>query len=180
MCDSDRTRLRKRADVEAYLIKATNTVLRASYNRMFITPEYENILLSSSAEAAAIVPPAVQQSHELGGGLLYNVSERHDAYNVGVQQGIGSKLRLDLSWWYRNVTNAADQSQFLNTGIVFVLNFSGARLQGWNARLDLAPVLGGLRGYVSVGHVKALYINPLVAGLFLDPGSRTRSAGAAS
>ena len=30
----------------AYLLKATNTVFRASYNRMFITPEYENILLS--------------------------------------------------------------------------------------------------------------------------------------
>jgi hypothetical protein len=161
----------------AYLIKATNTVLRASYNRMFITPEYENILLSSSAEAAAIVPPPVQQSHELGGGLLYNVSERHDAYNVGLQQGIGSKLRLDLSWWYRNVTNAADQSQFLNTGIVFPLNFSGAKLQGWNIRLDLAPVLGGLRGYVSLGHVKALYINPLVAGLFLDPGSLDTLSG---
>jgi hypothetical protein len=161
----------------AYFLKATNTVFRASYNRMFITPEYENILLSSSPQAAAIVPPEVQQSLALGGGQLFNVSERHDAYNVGVQQGIGSKVRLDLSWWYRDVTNAADQSQFLNTGIVFPLNFSGAKLQGWNFRLDLAPVLGGLRGYVSLGHVKAIYVNPLVAGLFLDPGSLDTLSG---
>jgi Carboxypeptidase regulatory-like domain len=161
----------------AYFLKVTNTVFRASYNRMFITPEYENILLSSSPEANAITPPEIQDSQQLGGGRLYNVSERHDVYNVGVQQGIGSKVRLDLSYWYRNVKNAADQDQFFNTGIVFPLNFESGTLQGWNARLDLAPLLGGLRGYVSVGHVKAQYCNPFVGGLFLDTGALDTLAG---
>jgi hypothetical protein len=155
----------------AYLLKATSTVFRASYNRMFITPEYENILLSSSAQAAAITPPELQDNQQLGGGELVNRSERHDAWNFGFQQGIGSKLRLDASLWYRRVRNAADQDQFFNTGIVFPLNFESAKLQGWNLRLDLAPVLGGLRGYVSVGHVKANYCNPFVGGLFLDAGA---------
>ena len=67
--------------------------------------------------------------------------------------------------------NAADQDQFFNTGIVFPLNFESANLQGWNLRLDLAPVLGGLRGYASIGHVKANYCNPFVGGLFLDAGA---------
>jgi hypothetical protein len=155
----------------AYFLKATNTVFRASYNRMFITPEYENILLSSSAQPRSIAPPEIQDAQALGGGQLFNVSERHDAYNVGIQQGIGSKLRLDASYWYREVKNAADQDQFFNTGIVFPLNFESATLKGWNARLDLAPVLGGLRGYVSVGHVDAQYCNPFVGGLFLDAGA---------
>jgi hypothetical protein len=155
----------------AYLLKATSTVFRASYNRMFITPEYENILLSSSLQARSIAPPEIQDAQALGGGQLFNVSERHDAYNVGVQQGIGSKLRVDLSYWYRKVKNAADQDQFFNTGIVFPLNFESATLKGWNARLDLAPVLGGLRGYVSIGHVNAQYCNPFVGGLFLDAGA---------
>ena len=152
----------------AYFIKATNTVFRASYNRMFITPEYENILISSSQQAASITPPEIQDSSQLGGGQLYNLSERHDAWNFGVQQGIGSKLRLDGSLWYRRVHNAADQDQFFNTGIVFPLNFATAYLQGWNLRLDLAPVLGGLHGYASVGHVVARYCNPFVGGLFLS------------
>ena len=155
----------------AYLLKATNTVFRASYNRMFITPEYENILLSSSAHARSIAPPEIQDAQALGGGQLFNVSERHDVYNAGIQQGIGSKLRLDVSYWYREVKNAADQDQFFNTGIVFPLNFESGTLKGWNARLDLAPVLGGLRGYVSVGHVDAQYCNPFVGGLFLDAGA---------
>jgi carboxypeptidase family protein len=154
----------------ALYLPATKTVLRAAYDRMFITPEYENILLSSSAAAASLVPPDVQESNQLGFGQLFNVSERHKSYNVGLQQGIGSGLRLDLSYWKRTVVNAADQDQFFNTGIVFPLNFKGGDLNGWNARVDAGPY-GGLRGYVSLGHIHALYDPPFVGGLFLDAGA---------
>jgi hypothetical protein len=160
----------------AYFLPATNTVFRASYDRMFITPEYENILLSSSAAAAALVPPALQGNSQLGSGQLFNVSERHKVYNAGIQQGIGHALRVDLSYWKRTVVNAADQDQFFNTGIVFPLNFKGADLQGWNARLDGGP-WNGFRGYLSLGHVKALYQNPFVGGLFLDAGALDTLAG---
>jgi hypothetical protein len=160
----------------AYYIPATKTVLRASYDRMFITPEYENILLGSSAAAAALVPPELQGNSQLGGGQLFNPSERHKAYTAGIQQGIGRALRLDLSYWKRTVVNAADQDQFFNTGIVFPLNFKGGDLKGWNARLDGGP-WKGLRGYLSVGHVHALYINPFVGGLFLDASAADTLSG---
>ena len=160
----------------AYYLPATRTVLRASYDRMFITPEYENILLSSSAAAAALVPPELQGNSQLGSGQLFNVSERHNAYNVGLQQGFGHALRLDLSYWKRTVVNAADQDQFFNTGIVFPLNFKGADLNGWNARLDGGP-WNGVRGYLSLGHVHALYQNPFVGGLFLDAGALDTLSG---
>lgn len=160
----------------AYFLQATNTVLRASYDRMLITPEYENILLSSSAAAAALVPPELQGNSQLGGGQLFNLSERHEAYNAGIQQGLGRALRLDLSWWRRTVVNAADQDQLFNTGVVFPLNFKGADLSGWNARLDGGP-WHGLRGYLSLGHVKALYQNPFVGGLFLDASAADTLAG---
>lgn len=160
----------------AYYIPATKTVIRAAYDRLFITPEYENILLSSSAAAAALVPPQLQGNSQLGGGHLFNVSERHDSYNFGLQQGIGSALRLDLSYWKRKVVNAADQDQFFNTGIVFPLNFKGGDLNGWNARLDGGP-WNGVRGYLSIGHVHALYENPFVGGLFLDAGALDTLSG---
>ncbi|HTQ79759.1 MAG TPA: hypothetical protein VMM92_07165, partial [Thermoanaerobaculia bacterium] len=54
-----------------------------------------------------------------------------------------------------------------NTGIVFPLNFKGGDLHGWNLRLDAGPY-EGLRGYLSVGHVRAIYDPPFVGGLFLD------------
>jgi hypothetical protein len=116
------------------------------------------------------VPPEIQESRELGFGHLFNVSERHDSYNAGIQQGFGSALRLDVSYWKRTVVNSADQGQFFNTGIVFPLNFKGAELSGWNVRLDGGPV-AGVRGYVSLGHVHALYEAPFVGGLFLDAGA---------
>ncbi|HVT59455.1 MAG TPA: TonB-dependent receptor [Thermoanaerobaculia bacterium] len=151
----------------AYYIAATGTVLRAAFDRMFITPEYENILLSSSAQASALSPPEVQQSALAGFGHLFNRSEHHNAYNYGIQQGIGSKLRADVSYWKRQVRFTADQDQFFQTGIVFPLNFKGGDLSGWNVRLDGGPYQG-VRGYLSLGHVHALYDPPLAGGLFIN------------
>lgn len=154
----------------AYYIPATKTVFRASYNRIFETPEYENILFSSSEQAAALAPPEVQQSRALGNGLLFVHSERHDVYDAGVQQQIGSVLRLDVDFWRRDVKFVADQAQFENTGIVFPVSFESGKLHGWNVRLDLAPV-GGVKGYLSLGHMHAVYIPPVAGGLFLDTGA---------
>ena len=154
----------------AYYLPATKTVFRASYNRILITPEYENILFSSSKEASSLAPPDVQTSRELGEGLILVPSARQDVYDVGVQQAIGSRLRLDVDFWERRVRFVADQAQFQNTGIVFPVAFDHGRLHGWNVRLDLAPV-GGLAGYASVGHVHAVYNPPLAGGLFLDTGA---------
>ncbi len=151
-----------------YFIPSTRTAFRASYNRVFYTPEYENILVSSSPEAAALAPPAIQESRALGGGSLLVHSERQNAVTVGAQQAIGSKIRLDLDFWQRKSTYAGDQDQFFNTGIVFPVAFSSGDLHGWDLRLDLAPT-DGFRAFLSAGHVRAIYVAPPVGGLFIDP-----------
>jgi hypothetical protein len=154
----------------AYYVPATKTVFRASYNRILITPEYENVLFSSSKQASSLAPPEVQASRALGEGLILPPAARQNVYDVGVQQALGSRLRLDVDFWERRVRFVADQAQFENTGIVFPVAFDHGRLHGWNVRLDLAP-LGGLTGYASVGHVRAVYNPPLAGGLFLDTGA---------
>jgi hypothetical protein len=141
-----------------------------TYNRIFVTPEYENILFGSSPEAASLVPPVVKDSRELGGGVLLNRAERQNAYTVGVQQGLGQKVRLDVDVWWRRATYPADQDQFENTGIVFPITFSSGRHNGWDVRLDLAET-HGLRGFLSLGHTRALYVPPAIGGLFLDQGA---------
>src|SRR5262249_59718053 len=143
------------------------TFLPSTYNRVVIAPEYQNILFGSSEEAAALVPPAVKDSRTLGGGVLLNKSERQNASPVGVQQGLGPKLRLDVHFWWRRATFPADQDQFLNTGIVFPITFDSGRHNGWDVRLDLAQT-HGVRGFVSLGHTRAVYVPPPVGGLFLD------------
>jgi hypothetical protein len=154
----------------AYFVSSTRTVLRASYNRVFVTPEYENILFGSSEAAASLVPPVVKDSRELGGGVLLNRSERQNAYTVGLQQAVGGKLRVDVDFWWRRSTYPADQDQFENTGVVFPITFSSGRHNGWDVRLDLAQT-HGVRGFVSLGHTHAVYVPPPIGGLFLDQGA---------
>ncbi len=154
----------------AYFVQSTRTVLRASYNRVFLTPEYENILFGSSGAAASLVPPVVKDSRELGGGVLLNRSERQNAYTVGLQQAVGGKLRIDVDFWWRRSTYPADQDQFENTGIVFPITFSSGRHNGWDVRLDLAQT-HGVRGFLSLGHTHAIYVPPPIGGLFLDQGA---------
>ena len=104
-------------------------------------------------------------------------SERQNAYTVGLQQALGSKVRLDFDYWWRDSKNAGDQDQFLTTGIVFPISFASGHYQGWDLRLDLAPT-DGFRGYVSAGHVHAIYDPPPAGGLFLDQGSVDSITGA--
>ncbi len=154
----------------AYYIPSSRTVFRASYNRVLYTPEYENILFSTSAAARALVPPEVQASNQLGGGELLVHSERQNVIDVGVQQGIGSRVRVDADYWRRRSHFAGDQDQFQNTGIVFPLAFKAGRLDGWNFRADLSQT-AGFRGFLSLGHTHAEYVPPLTGGLFLDAGA---------
>ncbi len=151
----------------AYFFRRTGTVLRASYNRVLYTPEYENILLSSSAEAASLAPPIVKEARPLGGGLLLVPCERQNAFTVGVQQALGSFARFDLDLWWRRSSGAGDQDQFLDTGIVFPIAFHSGRLDGWDMRVDLAR-WHGFQGFLSLGHTRAVYVPPVVGGLFLD------------
>src|SRR5262249_13720766 len=53
---------------------------------------------------------------------------------------------------------------------VFPIAFASGHFQGWDLRLDLAPT-AGFRGFVSAGHVHAIYDPPPQGGLFLDQES---------
>ena len=114
-----------------------------------------------------MVPPAVKDSRELGGGILFPRSERQNAYTVGVQQAIGGRLRFDADVWWRRSAFPGDQDQFENTGIVFPLSFTSGKFNGWDVRLDLAQT-HGVRGFASLGHTHAIYVPPPSGGLFLD------------
>jgi outer membrane receptor protein involved in Fe transport len=77
----------------AYSIKRTGTTLRASFNRLFMTPQIENLLLSSSPQARALSPFADQN----GGGAAV-APERTSAYEVGVVQRMKGLTGQKNSW----------------------------------------------------------------------------------
>lgn len=142
----------------AYTLGQTHTVLRGSYSRIFMPPFAENLLLSSSPQARALAPSDAGSSDVR--------AERQHAWEVGAQQAVTSRAKLDVAWYRKDIRDVADVDQFLDTTVTFPLSVSKAVAQGVEARLDL-PVVGGVNGYLSLARATTLLTAPLTGGLFL-------------
>lgn len=146
----------------AYVINKTRTVLRAAYNRFLQTPVLENLLLSSAAQARVFSPET-----ESGSGKNDPVRpSREWQVDVGFQQQLGRYVRLDADGFYRRMTNPAEFTSFLDTGLVFPATLARSRSKGVEARLDLARV-HGFSGFASYTNLHIYSFAPLTGGLFL-------------
>jgi Carboxypeptidase regulatory-like domain len=133
--------------------------LHFSYDRIFQTPSFENILLSSSAEAQEVdtSEPAVQLP----------VQPSHGNYfEGGATKAFWDKLRFDANYFRRDVNNYADDSQLLSTGISFPIAFRKAILYGGEAKVEI-PNWGKFSGFVSYSYIVGNAFNPVTGGLFL-------------
>ncbi|MEJ5368159.1 MAG: TonB-dependent receptor [Bryobacteraceae bacterium] len=147
----------------AYHIRETGTVLRASYSRLYQTPPNENLLLSSSPEAARLTPPLVQE--QLGGWIPMRPEEQN-FFEAGLQQAVGRKASLNVAWYHKNSRNLQDNNNFLDTGIIFPITLARIRVNGVEGRL-VGPVTRGFSYTVSVTHSRAVATPPFTGGLFL-------------
>jgi len=143
----------------AYHVHNSGTVLRASYNRIFMPPFSENLLLSSSPEARALSPNPDESGLDVQ-------PERQHAYEAGIQQALGNRAKIDLAYYRKDIRNLADVDQFLDTTVTFPLSVAKGLAQGIEARLDV-PVHRGVSAYVSLSRAKILLTAPLTGGLFL-------------
>jgi hypothetical protein len=143
----------------AYHVHDSGTVLRGSYSRIFMPPFSENLLLSSSEEARALAPDPDQRGEDVQ-------PERQHAFEVGIQQALGTRAKLDVAYYRKDIRNLADVDQFLDTTVTFPLSVAKGVAQGVEARLDV-PVHRGVSGYLSVSRATILLTAPLTGGLFL-------------
>ncbi|MBL0156215.1 MAG: TonB-dependent receptor [Bryobacterales bacterium] len=148
----------------AYHIRATRSVLRASYNRTYQTPPNENLLLSSSPQAALLAPPAVQEA--LGPSPVVIRPERQNVVEGGLQQALGAWASLDLAYYHKDGRDQQDNNNFLNTGVVFPISLQRIRVNGAEARLVTIPI-HGISGTLSLTHSRAVSTPPFTGGLFL-------------
>jgi outer membrane receptor for Fe3+-dicitrate len=140
-----------------------------SYDRIFQTPSYENILLASSPAAEAIdnSVPAVQLP----------VQPSHGNYfEWGATKGFFGKLRLDGNVFRRDVNNYADDSQILSTGISFPIAFDHAILYGAEAKLQLLQ-WGRFSGFASYSYIVGNAWFPVTGGLFLGDDAINPTTG---
>ena len=144
--------------------RSADLILHAAYDRVFQTPDFENILLSSSAAVVSLDPEVlripVQPSHG-------------NYYEVGFTKGFFQKLRLDVNGFDRRVNNFADDDQLLNTAVSFPIAFRKANIYGAEGKLDL-PHWGRLSGFVSYSYMVGTAYLPVTGGLFL--GDQATSA----
>lgn len=137
---------------------AAEVVLHFSYDRVFQTPSFENILLSSSAAIESLDP---------GSFLRLPVQPSQGNYlEAGITKALGGKLRLDANYFRRSVGDFADDDQIQNTTISFPIAFRKALIYGAEAKLDL-PNWRRFSGFLSYSYQVGNAWLPVTGGLFL-------------
>jgi hypothetical protein len=133
--------------------------LHGSYDRIFQTPSFENILLASSPEAETLDTsvPALQLPVEPSHG---------NYYELGLTKVLFDKLRVDANMFRRDVNNYADDSQLLSTGISFPVALRKAILYGAEGKLE-TPHWGPFSGFASYSYIVGNAWYPVTGGLFL-------------
>ena len=136
--------------------------LHASYDRVFGTPAIENLLVSASASLLALNDNAL---------YLPLRPSRSNYYEAGLTKAIAGFVRLDASYFRRDISNFADDNLLLNTGISFPIAFHSAQIRGVEVKLAV-PRWGPLSGFLSYSNMIGYGQFPIAGGLFLDDGSR--------
>jgi hypothetical protein len=140
-----------------------------SYDRIFQTPSFENILLASSPQAEAIDTsvPALQLPVQPSHG---------NYYEWGATKAFFGKVRVDANMFRRDVNNYADDSQILSTGISFPIAFDHAILYGAEGKLQLLP-WKGFSGFASYSYIVGNAWFPVTGGLFLGDDASNPTTG---
>jgi TonB-dependent Receptor Plug Domain len=137
---------------------SADLILHFSYDRVFQTPSFENILLSSSSAVESIDPSSFLR-------LPVEPSEGN-YYEAGLTKVFYGKTKLDINYFRRLVANYADDDQIDNTAISFPIAFQKAVIYGAEAKIDL-PDWHRLSGFLSYSYTLGQAWYPVTGGLFL-------------
>jgi len=162
----NRNAVSPRLAVSRYFPSA-GVVLHVSYDRIFQTPSFENLLLSSSTAAAGLDTISLQ--------LPVKPSEG-DYYEAGLEKVFFNKIRVDTNYFRRDVNNYADDDQIDNTTISYPIAFEKAIIYGAEGKIEL-PVWGRFSGYASYSYEVGNAWFPVTGGLFLGDDAIIPTSG---
>jgi hypothetical protein len=145
-----------RLSVSRYF-SSVGTVVHVAYDRIFQTPDFENILLSSSSQVQSLNPNVLR--------LLVKPS-LGNYYEAGFAKSFFSQFSLEGNVFYRRTTNYADDDQLLDTSVSFPIAFEKASIYGAEAKVNL-PNWRHLSGFVSYSYIVGSAYFPVTGGLFL-------------
>ena len=155
-----------RLAISRYFPSAT-LLVHFSYDRVFQTPSFENILLSSSTTIESIAPTNfLRRPVEVSEG---------NYYEAGLAKVLLAKFKLDANYFRRLVSNYADDNLLENTSISYPIAFRKAVIYGAEAKLDL-PDWRGFSGFVSYSYTVGNAWAPVTGGLFLGTDAAAAEA----
>ena len=149
--------LEPRFAISRYLPSAS-LILHFSYDRIFQTPSFENILLSSSTQVDSLDPTTFLR--------LPVEPSVGDYFEGGLTQALFGRAKLDVNYFRRVVNNYADDDQIANTTVSFPIAFRKAIIYGAEGKLDL-PEWKRFSGFLSYSYDVGNAWNPVSGGLFL-------------
>ena len=162
----NRQELQPRLAISRYFPSA-KVIVHFSYDRVFQTPSFENLLLSSSTAATTLNPASIQLPVEPSKG---------DYYEAGLTKGLFNNIKVDANYFRRAVNNFADDNQIDNTTISFPIAFRNAIVYGAEGKLDL-PEWKKFSGFVSYSYEVGNAWNPVTGGLFLGANAQIPTTG---
>jgi hypothetical protein len=148
----------------AYHVKATGTVLRASYARTLETPFNENLVLSSVGCNDAVI----SSFNPCQGGAAPVTPGWRNEFHAGLQQAFGRYLVVDGSYIWKYTHNAYDFSVLGNTPITFPVEWHNSKIPGFEGRVSM-PNFHGLTAFVVMSSVAARFFTPQVTGIGAAP-----------
>jgi hypothetical protein len=146
---------------------SAGVVVHFSYDRVFQTPSFENMLLSSSTAAAGLDTISLQLPVE---GSVGNY------YEVGVTKAFAGKVKLDVNYFRRLVNNYADDDQIDNTTISYPIAFRKSIIYGAESKLELTAT-HGFSGFASYSYEVGNAWFPVTGGLFLGDDAVIPTSG---
>ena len=144
----------------AYNIKQSNTVLRVSYARTLETPFNENLVLSSSGCANAVLSPLLLCSPGASGTLQPGY---RNEFHAGFQQAAGKNFVSSGDYIWKYTHNAFDFSVLGNTPITFPIDWHNSKIPGFALRADV-PNYRNFSAFVVMSSVAARFFPPQSAG----------------
>ena len=144
----------------AYNVKKTNTVLRVSYARTLESPFNENLILSSTGCANAVLNPLLGCSSF----ALTPISPGfRNEFHAGIEQAFGKYLVFSGEWISKYTHNGYDFSVLGNTPITFPIEWHNSKIPGYAGRVSV-PDIHGFTALMVFSSVAARFFTPQIGG----------------
>lgn len=151
----------------AYYWPKAKIVFRASYDRIFQTPPFENLLVSSAPAVTSLSDQVLR---------LPVQPARGNYYQAGFGRALFSRIKVNGNFYWRRYHNFPDDDLLLNTGVSFPITFALANIYGAEAKLEV-PQWGRFSGFASYSNMRGNGYFPVTGGLFLgDDAAQAISA----